>query len=217
MERPILYSYYRSSSAYRVRIALNLKKIDYKYHSVHLVKDGGEQFLDQFTEMNPKSEVPVFCHKENVFTQSMAILQYIDETFSGVSLFPHELIKKIRCIELCEMINSGIQPIQNVRVLRELETRYKVSAEEKVNWCHKWIHEGLWALEKKLQNFEGPYCLGKFLSAVDLFLIPQVYNAERFKVDLSQMKRINEVLKACLIKEEFIMAHPQNQPDCPDN
>lgn len=209
--KPILYSYFRSSSAYRVRIALHLKEIDFEYRPVHLVKDGGEQYLDEFKQLNPKSEVPFLIHDQVQLTQSMAILHYLDKVKASPGLFPKDSYEK--CIELCELINAGIQPIQNLKVLQQLSQRFGATQEQKEEWIRYWISEGFRALEVHLQQTSGQYCLGDEVSAVDLLLVPQAYNAKRYRLDLGLFPLIQKIEKRCQLLQAFHKAHPDQQPD----
>lgn len=211
--KPILYSYYRSSCSYRVRIALNIKEIDYDYRSVHLVKEGGEQFKPEYVELNPKSEVPLLIHEGVEISQSMAIIDYLDRSFEGINLFPKKDHKRAKCIELCEIINSGIQPLQNLKVLKEIVSRFKLDEAEKKQWGQFWIEEGFHALEKNLAKTAKTFSLGDKVSAVDCFLVPQVYNANRFGIDMDRFPTIKKVNEHCLSMKEFIDAAPEQQED----
>ncbi len=215
--KPILYSYYRSSCSYRVRIALNLKKIAYEYFPVHLVKNGGEQNLPDYLKLNPKGEVPFFVNGETKIAQSMAIIDYIDSQFKGINLFPSKPNDRALCIELCEIVNSGIQPIQNLKVTSAIANFYKVDEVGKKEWTKFWIAEGFNALEIKLQSCAGKFCIGDKVTAADCFLVPQVYNAIRFEIDMNDYPIIKKINANCLSMEDFKQAGPEAQPDCPPN
>ncbi|MBP9674701.1 MAG: maleylacetoacetate isomerase [Bacteriovoracaceae bacterium] len=215
MSKPILYSYFRSSCSYRVRIALYLKEIDFEYRAVHLLKEGGEQKKETYLKHNPKGEVPFFIHEDFAVAQSMAILHYMDSVWQMPSLFPKDVKKYSICLELCELINAGIQPLQNLKVLQYLQKELGVDEKNKDKWNAFWVSEGLFALEKRLQLFQGRFSLGDDVSAVDLFLVPQVYNARRFNVDIDQFPRIKSIEEYCLTLEAFQKALPENQPDAP--
>ena len=182
-----------------------------------MVKDGGEQHKGPYLSLNPKGEVPFFIDEEVRLSQSMAILSYIDEKWPSNPLFPKARSKRAKCIQLSEIINTGIQPLQNLRVMHEVAKRFQCSDEEKKNWSSFWIKEGLLVLEKELQEFDGLFSMGQTLTCVDLFLIPQLYNAKRFGIDLEEFPRLLGVNEACLKLDAFTKADPKNQPDTPLN
>ena len=165
--------------------------------------------------LNPKGEVPYFIDDGLKLSQSMAILNYIDEKWSSNPLFPKDRGLRSRCIQLSEVINSGIQPLQNLRVMQEVVKRFKCSDQEKKDWSSFWIEEGLSVLEKELGLFKGAFSMGDVLTCVDLYLIPQIYNAKRFGIDLKRFPRLAEIDEACLKLDPFIKADPKNQPDSP--
>lgn len=180
---------------------------------MHLVKAGGEQLKEEYLSLNPKGEVPYFIDGETKLSQSMAIIQYIDRKWPTRPLFPKKDKGFSECVMLCEAINSGIQPLQNLKVLKEIVNRFKISEEEKLNWAKFWMEEGFNSLEKSLKNFSKTYSMGEEISAVDLFLVPQVYNAKRFSVDLNKYPLISAIYENCLKLEAFVKADPENQPD----
>ena len=200
-----------------MRVALHYKNIDFEYRAVHLVRDGGEQRKEDYLKLNPKGEVPFFIDGEVRLSQSMAILSYVDEKWSSKPLFPKDPKLKAKCIQLSEVINTGIQPLQNLRVMQEVVKRFQCSDEEKKAWSSFWIEEGLYVLEKELQEFEGDFSMGQELSCVDLFLIPQIYNAKRFGIDLNKFPTLSKINETCLGLEAFIKADPSNQPDSPSD
>jgi len=210
--KPILYSYYRSSCSYRVRIALYLKNIDFEYRPIHLVKEGGEQNKANYKDLNPRGEVPYLIDGDSRLSQSMAILLYLDKKHPDPALFPKE---KAKCIELCEMINTGIQPIQNLKVLQYIAKEFGADDAAKAKWCKHWITQGFEALEKALSKVSGKYSIGDALTAADLFLIPQVYNAHRFKVAMKSFPLIQSIHQNCIELEAFKRAEPSTQPDAP--
>ena len=140
----------------------------------------------------------------------MAILQYLDEKYPTPALFPKSSKDKALVWQLCETINSGIQPLQNLNVLQWVKTQYGVDPQD---WSHKWIEKGLIALERQLQTTAGTFCLGGHITAADLCLVPQVYNAHRFKVNMDQLPKIQKIYEACEKLEAFKLAHPSKQPD----
>lgn len=210
-----LYSYFRSSSAYRVRIALNFKGLDYEIKPVHLVKNGGEQHLKDYKKLNALSQVPTLIHNKTCLTQSMAILYYLDKSFEGPKLFPKEIDQHI--IEFCEVINSGIQPIQNLRVLQYLKSHYHLEQDEISQWSQHWIEQGFFALESFLKKNAGKYCFGDEITAADMFLTPQVYNSLRYNVNVDDFPKIKSIWENCLKQKAFISADPAHQPDTPED
>lgn len=209
-----LYSYYRSSCSYRVRIALHHKSLPFEYMPVHLVKDGGEQLTDDYSKLNPKKEVPTLVDKSITLSQSSAIFLYLDRMYIENPLFPKELPSFEKCLELVEIINSGIQPIQNLSVLKKLKKDFNVTDEQKEDWVRHFIFEGLKAYQSKLTK-GSKFSLGDEPTAADMFLIPQLYNAHRFKVDMSELSHLLEIEKNCLKLEAFKKADPANQADTP--
>lgn len=210
-----LYSYYRSSSSYRVRIALNLKNLDYDIVPVNLIKEGGEQFSTDFKKINPAAKIPVLNHDGTIIAQSVAIIEYLDETFPEIPLYPKDTAQKARARQLCEIINSDIQPLQNLSVLKKLVAEYSVSEEQRDDWIRHWITLGFQSFESLIAKTAKRFCLGDTPSAVDCYLIPQIYNALRYHMDLSQFPHIDRVHREAEKLEAFVAAHPDNQPDTP--
>ena len=212
-----LYSYFRSSSSYRVRIALEHKGIKYDYKPVHLLQQGGEQFLPEFTRINPGQQVPTLVHNNSVIAQRMAILIYLEDLKPEPQLFSSDPAEKAKIIELCEIVNSRIQPLQNLKVLKEVVSRYGLNEDQKLEWAQFWINDGLKALEGVLDKTAGKFSFGDSVTAADCFLVPQVYNAQRFSVDMNSYPHISRVEKNCLELQAFQKAHPSSQPDAPSN
>ncbi|KAI0210000.1 Maleylacetoacetate isomerase [Lamellibrachia satsuma] len=210
----ILYSYYRSSASWRVRLALAFKNIDYEYRAVHLVKGGGEQHTDEYKTLNPSRQVPTLIIDGTTLTQSMAIIEYLEETKEGRHILPKDPVGRAQARRIAEMINSGIQPLQNLAVLEKLET-FSDSG-KKQEWGHFWIDRGFQAVEAVLASTSGKYCVGNEVSIADLCLVPQVYNAKRFKVDMSQFPTINRIHDDLIKMEQFKKADPACQLDCPE-
>nr|CAH0108019.1 unnamed protein product [Daphnia galeata] len=205
----ILYSYFRSSCAWRVRIALEFKEIEYEYKAVHLVKGGGQQNSDDYKIINPMAQVPSLIMGDKVFTQSIAILEYLEESYPLKPLLPKDVVKRFKVREICEIIASGIQPLQNLSVLKQFEES------KQKDWAAKWIFKGLTALEKILETSSGNYCVGDDVTLADCCLIPQLYNARRFDVDVEQFPNIVRVEKNLEVLDPFVKAHPNRQPDFP--
>lgn len=213
MSSVVLYSYFRSSSTFRVRIALNLKEVSYDLVPIHLLKDGGQQNQESYRKINPMGEVPCLVHNGIAIGQSMAIIEYLEATFGGSNLFPALAVEAAQVRQVCEIINSGIQPIQNLKVLQKLQKDFKATEEAKSNWAKFWITDGFKALEKILKSTAGSYSFKNKISAADCFLIPQVFNANRYGVDMAQFPTIQRVYDLCMKLDAFVKAAPENQPD----
>lgn len=214
MSNLILYSYFRSSASYRVRIALHLKKLNFEYRAIHLLKSGGEQNSAEYKKLNPLSQVPCLVHGEFSLTQSVAIIDYLDSVFPNPKLFPQNPMARARCLELIELINSGIQPLHNLSVLQELNKRYQADQNEQFNWASHFITKGLTALEERLHKTSHMYSLGDTISALDCALIPQLYGARRVKTDLEKFPTLLKIEENCLKLDAFQKAHPEKQIDC---
>lgn len=213
MTKPILYSYWRSSCSYRVRIAMAMKGMAYDYRAVHLVKDGGEQHSDTYKALNTMEQVPTLQHDGQTLSQSMAILLYLEAIAPEPSLLPGGAAQRAQILSLCEDINAGMQPIQNLSVLQFLDQHWQVGGEGKQKWGYHWIHRGFTSLEKRMQATAGTYSFGDTVTLADCLLIPQIYNALRFKVDMDAFPTLKRVNETCLALDTFIQAHPDQQPD----
>lgn len=207
-----LYSYYRSSCSYRVRIALHHKSLPFEYIPIHLVQS--EQLSEEYLALNPKKEVPTLVDKNISLSQSTAIILYLDRMYIEKPLFPKELPFFEKCLELVEIINSGIQPLQNLAVLKKLKTDFGISDDQKNEWVKHFIFEGLKAYQAKLTP-GSKFSLGDEVTAADMFLIPQLYNAHRFEVNMSELGHLLEIEQNCLKLEAFKKADPAMQPDKP--
>ena len=207
-----LYSYFRSSCSYRVRIALYFKNIPFIYQPIHLVKSGGEQNQDDFKKINPFSQIPCLEHNDKILFQSLPILLYLEDLYPQPALLPQDPFLKSEILSVCEVINSFTQPLQNLRVLQFLEKNFKA---DKKKWSHHWIQKGFISLESFLKTKSKQFCFGNDLTLADLFLIPQIYNAKRFELDMKDFPTLSQIEKNCLNLESFQKALPENQPDAP--
>ena len=210
----LLYGYWRSSSAYRVRIALNLKGIEYRQAAVHLVREGGEQNFPSYRAINPLGLVPALVHGEQVVVQSVAICEYLEENFSARPVLPTDPAGRARVRSMVQTICSEIQPLNNVSVMRYLEQSMGQLAPSIAEWYSHWIERGFTALESWLgEAGSGLYCQGDSPTLADCFLVPQVYNAERFNCDLGSFPEIMRIVAQCRSLEAFDQAAPENQAD----
>jgi maleylacetoacetate isomerase len=212
-----LYSYWRSSAAYRVRIALNLKGLAYDIVPVNLA-GSGEQHSSEYHELNPQELVPILIDGERVIRQSQAIIEYLEETYDGeAKLLPATARERARVRALAQMIACDIHPLNNTRVMQYLEREFNAPPIERERWTRHWISEGFRAIEALLANnpSTGIYCEGDEPTMADIFLVPQVYNARRWSVDLGEFPIISRISDSCLNLEEFERARPENQADAP--
>jgi maleylacetoacetate isomerase/maleylpyruvate isomerase len=209
-----LYNYFRSSASYRVRIALHLKNLEFEYLPIHLVNNGGEHHKADYKKINPAGEVPALIHAGQIITQSVAIIEYLDEEFPSPNLFPHEPSDRARVRQIVEHINC-LQPLQNLQVLQHLESEFGLNQEGKEKWVSKWLSRVFMALEEITQHTAGLYCVGDQITAADLFLIPQIFAGERFKVDITPYRNLARINLSCLNHDAFKKAHPMRQIDTP--
>ena len=207
-----LYSYFRSSAAYRVRIALNLKGLPYEMDFVHLTKDGGRQHSAEFNAINPAKLVPALrLDSGDVLTQSLAIIDYLDETHPQPPLLPGDPVQRAKVRAVALTIACDIHPIDNLRVLQYLKRTLKHEQSDIDAWYHHWIIQGFNAIEAAIAP--EPYCFGAQVTLADICLVPQVFNARRLNVPLEAFPKIVAVESACLKLAAFDKARPENQPD----
>jgi len=208
-----LYNFCLSSTSYRVRIALSLKGVDYEYVGVNL--RAAEQHSESFLELNPSKGVPFLITDEgDSISQSLAILQYLEDRFPEPSLLPADPLAKARVLELCNLIACDIHPVNNLRILSYLQSELGVSDLQKDQWYKHWIAEGLSAVESHLKRYgTGLFCFGEQPTLADVCLIPQVTNALRFNCDTTAYPRAMAIFEHCVSLPAFERAAAENQPD----
>lgn len=209
------HGYFRSSSAHRCRIAFNLKGLEPEFHSVHLKRNGGEQKTPEYRALNAQQLLPTLEVDGLVLTQSLAIIEWLDETYSDPALLSSD--KDVRAKEraFSQVIACDIHPLQNLRVLQYLKGNFDQDQAGADAWCQRWIGDGLSACEALLERSEttGDFCFGDTPGLADICLIPQIYSAHRFGVDLTLMPRLRKVFDHCEAMPEFANAKPGVQPD----
>lgn len=205
-----LHGYWRSGASWRVRIALAWKELPYTYLPVHLVRDGGEQHQDAYLARNPMAQVPLLELEDGrTLTQSLAILEYLEEAHPTPALLPADPFLRAKARQLAELVNSGIQPLQNLGTLQRIDA----FGGDRKAWAKHWIERGLGALEREAAALAGTYCVGEAVSFADLCLIPQLYAARRFEVDVGAYPTLARVESTCAALPAFQAAHPDAQPD----
>ncbi len=207
-----LYSYFRSSAAYRVRIAFNLKGLTCDMISIHLQKEGGLNKKPEFRAVNPQMRVPALkLDSGDVLIQSLAIIEYVDEIHPQPPLLPRDALERAKVRALAQIIACDIHPLNNIRPLRYLKNQMGQEQAKIDAWYHHWILDGFDAIEAMLRP--GPYAFGTEITLADICLVPQVYNARRLKVPLDRFPKIVAVDAACGKLAAFDKARPENQPD----
>jgi maleylacetoacetate isomerase len=209
-----LYSYWRSSASYRVRIALKLKGCAYTYEPVHLLRDGGVQYGESYRQLNPESRVPTLVSGALRLTQSMAILEWLEETYPSPALLPRDAAGRARVRGLAQLMAADVQPLQNVGVSRYLKDTLHVGPEGVREWMQYWIRRGMAAFEAHLASGpQGHYCHGEQLSLADVCLVPQCSAARRNGIEPSDYPLIARIEAQLQQLQPFIDAAPENQPD----
>lgn len=209
-----LHAYWRSSASYRVRIALNLKGLPYQIHPVHLVKGGGEQHLPAYRALNPEGRVPLLVDGDFKLGQSLAIFSYLESQYPSPPLLPEDARLRARAWQFCEAINADIQPLQNLGPLGYLTGVLGLNETQKTEWARHWIHRGFTALEQEVADL--PERASLFSDApgyADCCLVPQMFAARRFGLDLSQYPRLAAISSRLEQLPAFLAAHPERQPD----
>jgi maleylpyruvate isomerase len=210
-----LYSYFRSSAAYRVRIALNLKGLDYDYAPIHLLRDGGEQLKPAYRAVNPDGIVPALVDGDDVLTQSLAIIEYLEETHPEPALLPKSPSDRAFVRSVAMQVACEIHPLDNLRVLKYLKHTVKVPDEAKDAWYRHWVEVGFDSLEKRLAADKrvGALTFGDTPTVADLCIVPQVFNARRFGIDVSAYPTIERIADHAASIDAFARAAPGVQPD----
>ena len=211
-----LFTYWRSSAAYRVRIGLNLKKLAYESAFVDLLRDGGEHLKAPYSAINPMGVVPSLQLEDGtIVTQSMAILEYLEETHPEPAFLPGKPSERARVRALAQIVACDIHPVNNLRVTSYLTGRFGLDADAREAWMRHWIERGFLGLETLLtqRGETGAFCHGARPGLADMYLVPQVYNARRFKVDLTPYPAIRRIEAACLALDAFARAAPEAQGD----
>ncbi|HAI59509.1 MAG TPA: maleylacetoacetate isomerase [Xanthomonadaceae bacterium] len=217
MDELILHSYWRSSAAYRVRIALQLKGLDYRIAPVHLVRDGGEQHGETYRALHPQGLVPALRHGQRIIRQSLAIIEYLDESFPDAPLLPASARERAHVRALAHLIACDVHPLGNLRVLQRLERDFGATVEQREAWNRHWMALGLEAFESLLAASvsTGAFCAGERPGLADAVLVPQLYNARRFGLDLAPYPILTAIDARCRALEAFQRATPEAQPDAP--
>jgi maleylacetoacetate isomerase/maleylpyruvate isomerase len=209
-----LYTYFRSSAAFRVRIALNLKGVDYEAVPVHFLRNGGEHRQPEFLKTNPQGLLPVLDDGGALITQSLAIIEYLDSRYPSPRLIPEAPLARARVQGLAQIVACEIHPLNNLRVLQYLRKELRLDEPSVSRWVQHWIAESFRALETRVAEDGGErYCFGDAVSLADVCLVPQMYNARRFGCDLAPYPRLVRIDEGLRDLPAFLRAAPENQPD----
>ena len=210
-----LYSYFRSSTSFRVRIALNLKNLPYEYVPVHLLRGGGEQLAPEYRKLNPDALVPTLVDGDDAIQQSLAIIDYLDETRPDPPLLPNTPLDRAYVRAVALQIACEIHPLNNLRVLRYLVHALGITEDAKTDWYRHWIEAGFETLEARLAHDSrtGKLCFGDAPTLADVCLVPQVFNALRFKIGTERYPTIRRIYDHAMQLDAFVRATPAHQPD----
>jgi len=200
-----LYDYYRSTASYRVRIALTIKNISYEKIPIHLVNNGGEQHSADYLALNPQGLVPTLNENGHIISQSLAIIEYLEEICPTPALLPANPFARAQVRSLALSVACDIHPLNNLRVLKRLREQFDANEDQVISWYHHWLKEGFDAFERRLETtpHKHPFCYGTEVSLADICLIPQIYNAKRFDFSMARYPLINEIEAHCLTLPAF--------------
>lgn len=210
-----LYGYFRSSAAYRVRIALALKGLEFRNVPINLAPSVSEQRSPEYLRINPQGRVPFFKDGDVAISQSSAILEYLEETYPDVPLLPSGAEDRATVRQLASLIGSDIHPLNNLSVLQVLKADFAADEAAVQQWYHRWIIDGFTAFETLLGSCAGRFCFGDMPTLADVYLVPQVWNARRFDTPLEAFPEIARIDANCNELDAFRVATPENQPDAP--
>ena len=208
------YGYFRSSAAYRCRIAFNLKNIEYDFIPIHLRKDGGQQNSPEFKKINPQSLLPSIEDNGFILSQSLAIIEWLDDKYPMPNLLPKDINLRAQARAFAQSIACEIHPLQNLRVQNYIKDEFNQDDKKVSNWLKRWLGGGLKECEeiiKKSKNFD--FCFGDQPTIADLCLVPQIFSEQRFNIDLSDMPKLTSIYNNCSQLDAFKEAHPSKQPD----
>lgn len=206
-----LYDYWRSSAAYRVRIALNIKGLEVEQIPVDL-RAGGQQ-TEEYLSVNPQGLVPFFQDGDLAISQSLAIIEYLEEVYPSPPMLPKDPVQRARSRAIAQIIAADIHPLNNLRVLQFIESEFGAGQKKRGAWYHHWLAKGFEAVEAMVKNSPGAFCCGDEPTLADICLVPQVYNAKRYEFDLRVYPMVRTINDRCHEVEAFALAAPQHQPD----
>ena len=208
-----IYGYFRSSAAFRLRIAMNLKGLSYDHNLINL--QAGDHLSDSFRLINPQGRVPALDIEGDILTQSLAIIEYLEEVYPAPALLPQDALGKAKVRGVAGLIACDIHPLNNLAVLNYLRDQLEADEEARIDWYRHWVKEGFDGLEQILSsNVEtGKFCFGDSPTIADICLVPQVVNSQRFNCDLDCYPTISRIFEKCISLKEFSDAHPLNQPE----
>ena len=209
------YGYFRSSAAYRCRIAFNLKNIDYELIPIHLRKDGGQQNSADYKKINPQSLLPSIEYKGFVLSQSLAIIEWLDDKYPIPNLLPSDINLRAKVRAFSQSIACEIHPLQNLRVQNYIKDEFNQDDKKINNWLNRWLGGGLMECEEIIKNLDNnfKFCFGNQPTLADICLVPQIFSAQRFNIDMSGIPKLTEIYNNCCELDAFKEAHPSQQPD----